>query len=150
MNPVKLMLIDDNPLICDSMTALIEKSTRHLRICGTVMNRTDALPKIRELNPDFCLVDISLNGREAGLELMREIKEEYPAKRVIAVSLHDEDLYAERALMAGADGYLSKADLGRNITKAVDAILSGELFVSGKNGPVIVDDFSRRREEPSL
>lgn len=143
MNQVKLMLIDDNPLICDSMAALIEKSNAGFKVCGTVLNRTDAMARVREKKPDVCLVDISLNGHEGGLELMKEIKTELPGVFVLAVSLHDEDLYAVRALKAGADGYLSKSEIGTQLNEAVDQIRSGFLFVSGSNGEAIIEQYHR-------
>lgn len=141
MKQLRLLLVDDSPLICDSMTRLIEKASPGFKICGAVMNRTDALSQVRKLVPDVCLVDISINGREGGLDLMREIRNEFPLMGVLAVSLHDEDLYAERALRAGADGYLSKAEVGARIVEAVDQILNGRFFVSGRNGEAIIERY---------
>lgn len=143
MTEIRLMLIDDNPLICDSLAALIEKQSPGFKVCGKVMNRSDAMTRVRQEKPDFCLVDISLNGQEGGLELMKEIKTEFPEIRVLAVSLHDEALYAVRALNAGADGYLSKAEISSRLEEAVARIRSGFLFVSGSNGDEIIEQYHR-------
>ena len=144
---IRLLLIDDNALICDSMTRLIDKCGKGLKVCGSAMNQRDAMHMTRTLRPEVSLVDISLNGSEGGLELMRQIREELPESIILAVSLHDEDLYAERALQAGANGYLVKGDVGRCINEAIDEIMNGRPYVSGKAGPEIVARFLKNSSE---
>lgn len=144
---IRLLLIDDNALICDSMTRLIDKCGNGLKVCGSAMNQKDAMHMIRTLRPDVSLVDISLNGSEGGLELMRQIREEFPESAILAVSLHDEDLYAERALRAGANGYLIKGDVGRCINDAMHEILNGRPYISGKAGAEIIARFLKNSSE---
>lgn len=100
-----------------------------LTVCGEADNIGDALQLIQERNPDIAIVDITLKG-SSGLELIKNIKSQGIELNVLVLSMHDEDLYAERALRAGAKGYITKNEASTEVIKAIRSVMNGEIYAS--------------------
>lgn len=123
-----VFLVDDHAVVRRGLEQLINQEA-DLVVCGEAGNAQTALEAIKQLRPDVALVDLSLGG-ESGLELIKDIKARYPAVSVLVLSMHDEMFYAERALRAGAKGYIMKLKAADQILTAIRRILSGEIYVS--------------------
>ena len=126
----KILIVDDHPLVRQGLAQLINHED-DLVVCGQAENAHQALSAIKKTRPDAVVVDISLKDR-SGLELIKDIRAEHPDLAVFALSMHDESLYAERALRAGARGYVMKAEATKNVVKAIRQILDGGVYLSDK------------------
>jgi DNA-binding NarL/FixJ family response regulator len=124
----QVLIVDDHPVVRDGLTTIINHE-QDLNVCGEADDDYQALKTVSELKPDVIIVDISLKNSD-GIELTKNIKVRYPKLPVIILSVHDESLYAERALLAGAKAYLMKEAASENIVKAIRTVLSGEIYVS--------------------
>ncbi len=126
--PARVFLVDDHPLVREWLGTLINQQP-DLRTCGDASTSAQALQLISERKPDVVVVDISLEGG-SGLELIKDIKASHLAVAVVVLSMHDEALYAERALRAGARGYVMKREATRNALQAIRTVLAGKLYLS--------------------
>jgi DNA-binding NarL/FixJ family response regulator/HPt (histidine-containing phosphotransfer) domain-containing protein len=126
----KIFIVDDHPLICEGLVRLINLQT-DLRICGQATSAHEALKSIAALKPDVVIVDITLAGSD-GMGLIKDMKLRSLNSRVLVLSMHDESLYAERVLRAGAKGYLMKLGAPQEVLKAIHRILAGEIYLSEK------------------
>ena len=124
----QILLVDDHPVVRDGLTTIINHE-RDLNVCGGADDAHQALKAIGDLKPDVVVVDISLKNSD-GIELTKSIKAKYTTLPVIILSVHDESVYAERALRAGARAYLMKEVVSENIVKAIRTVLKGEIYVS--------------------
>lgn len=124
----KVFIVDDHPLVREWLINLIHQQPDFL-VCGEAEKAASALQAIIALKPDVAIVDISLK-EGSGLELIKNIKANCPAVSVIVLSMHDESLYAERAIRAGARGYIMKRETTKRIIEAIRTVLGGKLFVS--------------------
>ena len=124
----QVLIVDDHPVIRDGLVAIINHEP-DLNVCGQAEDAYTAQKAVDELKPDIVVTDISLKSSD-GIELTKNIKAGHPALPVIILSVHDESLYAERALLAGAKAYLMKDKVSENIIKAIRTVLSGEIYVS--------------------
>ncbi len=124
----KILIVDDHPLMRKGLALSLDAET-DLTVCGQVANAEEALSVLEELDPDLAIVDISLPGM-GGLELIKHLQALRPEMRTLVVSRHDEALYAERAIRAGARGYVMKLEAGERIVKAVRRVLGGGIYVS--------------------
>jgi DNA-binding NarL/FixJ family response regulator len=124
----RVLIIDDHPVVRMGLRAVIEQSGRYA-IVGEAGTPTEALRLVTREQPDFMLLDLMLGGR-SGTDLVTQCVRTAPATRILVLSQHDETLYAERALAAGAHGYLMKgADL-EGVVQALDTIMRGEIALS--------------------
>ena len=123
-----VVLVDDHPLLREGLTQLIEKNTE-FSVCGQFEDAPQALRGITALHPDVAIIDLSLKEGD-GLELVKDLKTRHPRLPVLVLSMHDESLYAERALRAGARGYIMKQEAPANILRALRRVLRGEIYVS--------------------
>ena len=112
-----------------------------LAVCGEAGDAGQAVTAVGSLRPDLVLVDITLPGKP-GVELIKDIKVMYPAVLVLVVSMHDESLYAERALRAGARGYLMKSEGGEKLIEAIRQVLAGKIYVSQNLSAKILEALS--------
>jgi DNA-binding NarL/FixJ family response regulator len=124
----RLLVVDDHPILRRGLSALIE-SEPGLSVHAAVGTRAAALASMRESPPDLAIVDLSL-GDEDGLDLIKEMKLRYPKVPSLVLSVHDEAIYAERALSAGALGYVSKQQLDDTVLAAIRGVLAGETYMS--------------------
>ena len=127
---IKVLVVDDHPLVREGLVNLINQEA-DLEVCGEADNEPDALEMIRTGQPSVSIVDISLDNG-SGIELIKSIKAMFPAVTVLVLSMHDESLYAERALRAGARGYVMKREAAKKVIQAIRCVLAGQLYVSDK------------------
>jgi DNA-binding NarL/FixJ family response regulator len=123
----RIVIIDDHSLVRDGLAGLL--SSQGFIISGTAANAGEGLELVRKSKPDLAILDISL-ARTDGLELLKQIKCEMPHLPVLVISMHDENIYAERVLRAGARGYVMKKEPSEKIFAAIEEVLRGELAVS--------------------
>jgi DNA-binding NarL/FixJ family response regulator len=127
---IKILLVDDHPLVREGLANLIHRQPDFV-VCGEAGSEPEALELVRTVQPSVAIVDITLeNG--SGLELVKSIKGLYPAVTVLVLSMHDESLYAERVLRAGARGYIMKNEAAKKIIQGIRIVLTGQLYVSDK------------------
>lgn len=126
---IKIIIVDDHPIVSDGIHQLIERE-EDMKVCLAVPDAESALKGIAKHSPDLIIVDISLKGTTNGIDLIKAVKKRYPKIRSLVLSMHDENLYAERAIKAGAKGYIMKNDLTDNIIKAIRKIMNGNLYLS--------------------
>jgi DNA-binding NarL/FixJ family response regulator len=138
----KILIVDDHPLTRRGMAQLLGQQ-RDLVVCGEAGDADQALAAVKSLRPHLVLADVTLPGKH-GLELIKDISALYPSVLVLVVSMHDESLYAERALRAGARGYLMKNEGGEKLVEAVRQVLAGKVYVSQSLSEQILDVFSGR------
>ena len=124
----KVFLVDDHPLVREMLKSLIEQQS-DMSACGEAGDAAQALKGIAAGKPDVAIIDLSLK-ESSGLELIKQIKQRHPQVSQIVLSMHDEKLYAERVLRAGARGYVMKRESTRQIVAAIRAVQSGKLWLS--------------------
>jgi DNA-binding NarL/FixJ family response regulator len=125
-----VFVVDDHPIVRQGLALLINQEV-DLMVCGQAEEMHSALRAIQSNRPDILIVDISLNGPD-GLELLKNIRLTSPRLPVLILSMHDESIYAERALRAGANGYIMKQEATEKVLVAIRRILSGEIYVSDR------------------
>ena len=124
----RVFLVDDHPLVRESLARLINQQT-DMQVCGEAEDVDEALRGITASSPDAAIVDISLQGT-SGLELIKSLKRTMPSCATIVLSMHDERIYAERAIRAGARGYVMKRESTKRIVSAIRDVVRGRLCVS--------------------
>ncbi len=129
-NKAKILIVDDHPLVREGLADLVNKE-KDLVVCGQAEDAYQAMEAIRELKPDMAIVDISLK-ETSGLELIKDIKIRHPSLPVLTLSMHEESVYAERALRAGAKGYIMKREATKKVVTAIRKVLRGQLYISEK------------------
>jgi DNA-binding NarL/FixJ family response regulator len=143
----RIFLVEDHPLFRSGLVAFFE-SEADLAICGQASNADEALQKLREKPCDAVVLDISLPGVN-GMQLLRELREEFPDLPILVISMHDESQYALPALRAGAKGYLTKRQSPDVLVTALRKVLEGETYVSAEFGSQIVYKVLRAQGGPS-
>ena len=123
-----VFLVDDHPLVREGLVNLIERQP-DLRVCGQAETSAAAFETISLLQPDIAIVDLSLESG-SGLELIKQLQALRMPPPVLVLSMHDEELYAERALRAGARGYVMKRSAPRHVVEAIRQVLLGKLYMS--------------------
>ncbi|HEV2394182.1 MAG TPA: response regulator transcription factor [Verrucomicrobiae bacterium] len=123
-----IFLVDDHPLVREWLTNLINQQSG-LAVCGEAESGPQALRSIVDLKPDVAIVDISLK-ESSGIELIKNLKQSCPSVAVLVLSMHEESHYAERALRAGARGYIMKRETSRKIIGAIRQVLEGKMYLS--------------------
>ncbi len=126
----RIFLVDDHPVTREGVRVLIDQEP-DLVVCGQADSAPAALQLIQRLKPDLAVVDITLKTT-SGIELMKNVKALLPDLPVLIMSMHDESLYAERALRAGAKGYVMKHEASDRILTAIRSVIAGDLYLSEK------------------
>jgi DNA-binding NarL/FixJ family response regulator len=134
----RVFLVDDHPLVREGLANLINEQN-DLVVCGEAEDSAGAITGIGKTRPDVALVDISLKN-ESGLELVKNLESQFPLVALIVLSMHDEALYAERALRAGARGYVMKRESTRSVLASIRRVLEGGVYVSER----VVNSMARR------
>jgi DNA-binding NarL/FixJ family response regulator len=124
----QILIVDDHPVFRRGIAALISEQ-KDLSVCGEADSAAHALEAMRRLKPDIALLDISMPGTN-GIELIKLMMAEQPKLAVLMLSMHDESLYALRALRAGAKGYVMKAEAMNLVLTALRKVMNGEIYVS--------------------
>lgn len=135
----RLLIVDDHPLFRHGLSDLINAES-DLETCGEADSAPLALDAIRRLTPDLAIVDISLKGTN-GIELVKSIKAEHPKLPILVLSMHDESLYAVRALRAGARGYVMKQEAMERVMTAIRDVLKGAVYVSPAMSERLIHEF---------
>ena len=143
----KILLVDDHPLVREWLTNLINEEP-DFEVCGSVGNTREALGLIGTLLPRIVIVDISLDGG-SGLELIKNVKVVHPKVDLIVLSMHDEMLYAERAMRAGAVGYVMKRDATDKVLAAIRAVLQGGLYFSNTVNAMLAQKLVQGAGDPT-
>jgi DNA-binding NarL/FixJ family response regulator len=126
----KILLVDDHPITRQGLRMLISQQPG-MAVVGESDNAAQAMELAAKLKPDIAIVDIALRSAN-GIELTKNLKAHSPDLMILIVSMHDEELFAERALRAGARGYLMKHEASERVIEALEKIASGELYVSDR------------------
>ena len=149
-NKKRVFLVDDHPLVREWLTNLINQQS-DLIVCGESEAAPQALQAIGQVKPDVAIVDISLKD-SSGIDLIKSLKEAHPSLLILVLSMHDEMHYAERALRAGASGYIMKRETTRKVVDAIRRLLEGKLYISEKVAELIAGRFvtGKRSEGKSV
>ena len=141
----KVMLIDDHPIMREGLARRINHET-DMAVCAEVGTAAEALGAIARTKPDIAVVDISL-GESHGLELIKDIKVQYPKLAMLVFSMHDESLLAERALYAGARGYVMKQSSPETLLCAIRQVMAGDVYLSPEMTRRLVSSMVRPERE---
>ncbi|ETW92920.1 MAG: hypothetical protein ETSY2_52315, partial [Candidatus Entotheonella gemina] len=133
MPRAQVLLVDDHPIVRQGMARLIDRQD-DLSVCAEVESIAEALTTVDRMPPDVAVVDLMLEGG-SGIDLIRSLHLQHPALPILVLSMHEERLYAERVLRAGARGYMMKRESPADILQALRRVLQGELAFS----PAVLD-----------
>jgi DNA-binding NarL/FixJ family response regulator len=136
----QVVIVDDHPMTRAGLVHLINHQP-DLVVCGEAANAAQALEILDSSRPDLLLIDITLPGK-SGLELIKDVKAMRPELLMLVISMHDESLYADRVLRAGARGYITKHEGGEKLIEAIRHVLSGKIYVSESMSAHILEIFS--------
>ena len=147
-----VIIIDDHPLFSRGLSQLIE-TQKIFKVTGMAKDRMEAITMINDLKPNLAIVDLNL-GQEDGLDLIKDILIQQPQTVVLVLSMHDERYYAERAIKAGARGYIMKEEAETSVMIAIETVMSGQIYLSESekqrmteytNGNSSISDLSDRQ-----
>jgi DNA-binding NarL/FixJ family response regulator len=141
----RIVIVDDHPLFRKGLEQLIH-SEDGFAVCGEANNAPEAMDVIRKLNPDLAIVDLSLPGAN-GIELIKNIRAEFSKLPILVLSMHDESLYALRALRAGAEGYVMKHEAMTNVIQAIREVFNGRPYLSPAMAAQVITKFAHRQSE---
>jgi DNA-binding NarL/FixJ family response regulator len=137
----RIVIVDDHPLFRKGLEQLINSSDDAFNICGEAGDAAEGMSVIRQMKPDLAIVDLSLPGAN-GIELIKNIRAEFQNLPVLIVSMHDESLYALRALRAGAQGYVMKQEALENVINAIREVLAGRPYLSHDMSSKLITNFA--------
>ncbi|OYW27595.1 MAG: DNA-binding response regulator [Chthoniobacter sp. 12-60-6] len=147
-NSYKVLLVEDHPMFREHLGQLIDRDLG-MSICGEADNIRDAMRLIHETKPDIAIVDITLQG-SSGLELLKDIKAQGLDINVLVLSMHDEELYAERALRAGAKGYITKNEASNEVIEAIRCVMKGDVYASRQMTAKLLERMTQKRSNSEL
>jgi DNA-binding NarL/FixJ family response regulator len=133
----RVFLVDDHPLVREWLANLIDQQP-DMTVCGEAGTAAAALSGIGTARPDVAIVDLTLGGR-SGLDLIKDLKQMHPAVAVLVLSMHDEALYAERPLRAGARGYIMKREVTRKVVLAIRRVQQGRVYLSDRQAATLAE-----------
>ena len=142
----RIVIVDDHPLFRKGLEQLINSSDDAFHICGEAGDAAEGMTVIRQLKPDLAIVDLSLPGAN-GIELIKNIRAEFSKIPVVILSMHDESLYALRALRAGAQGYVMKQEALENVIVAIREVLAGRPYLSTEMSAQLITNFASGSKE---
>jgi DNA-binding NarL/FixJ family response regulator len=142
----KVLIVDDHPIIRQGLKELIDQEP-DLAVCGEADNALDALKAVKTLQPDIAIVDISLNKDMSGLELLKDFKIRFPHLPALVLSMHDESIFAERVLRAGARGYVMKEEATERVLVAIRRILGGDIYLNERVSSKILNKIAGVKTE---
>lgn len=137
-----VFLVDDHPLVRDGLTQLINQEP-DFRVCGAAEDANAAYSEIQRIRPDAAIVDLSLQG-DSGLDLIKRLQDLPHPPAILVLSMHDEAFYAERAIRAGALGYVMKRETSGKVIDALRQVLRGDLYVSAAITSQVAEKFLRK------
>jgi len=145
----RIVIVDDHPLFRKGLEQLINSSDDAFAICGEAGDAAEGMTVIRQLKPDLAIVDLSLPGAN-GIELIKNIRAEFQKLPVLILSMHDESLYALRALRAGAQGYVMKQEALENVINAIREVLAGRPYLSHDMSAKLITNFAKGSDQTNV
>lgn len=142
-SPAKIMIVDDHPFLRRGLAEFIEDEAG-MQVCGQASGITEAIRMIERINPDVLVVDLKLKDG-SGFELIKQVKAMNRLVRMLVLSMYDETMYAERALRAGAMGYITKEEASDKVVDAIRQILRGEIYLSDQMSVRMLKDVASGR-----
>jgi DNA-binding NarL/FixJ family response regulator len=136
----RVLIVDDHPIVRAGLRRVMENED-DLMVCGEAETARDARTAIKELNPDVVIADLSLKQGD-GIELVRDVRAHYPQLPILVLSMHDETIYAERMLSAGANGYIMKQAASEQFLVSLRRVLDGGIYVSEAVGNNMIEKFA--------
>ena len=127
----RVLVVDDHPVVREGLQTLIDQES-DLQVCAVAATSREAMTKVESAKPDLAIVDFTLNDDEDGIGLIKALRAKHAELPILVLSIHDETIYAERALRAGANGYLMKDEPTSKVVDALRKILKGDISVSDK------------------
>ena len=146
LQKTRVFVVDDHPIVRQGLAQLINREP-DLVVCGEAEDARTALQALDASSPDILIVDVALNGPD-GIDLLKTIRSRNAKLPVLMLSMHDESLYAERALRAGANGYVMKQEATDRVLVAIRQIMAGEVYVSDRMAQKMVQQFVRGSGAP--
>jgi DNA-binding NarL/FixJ family response regulator len=143
----QILVVDDHPMMRAGLIQLIDKQP-DLQVCAEAGSPAEAFARLEKTKPDMVLTDITMPGR-SGIEFIKDLVALDPQLNILVISMHDETMYAERVLQAGARGYIMKESGGGNLMDAIRQVLEGRVYVSGKISAQILENISSRKPRRS-
>jgi len=141
----RIVIVDDHPLFRKGLEEMIH-SEGSFAVCGEAGNAAEAMEVIRKVEPELVVVDLSLPGAN-GIELIKNIRAEFSKLPILVLSMHDESLYALRALRAGANGYVMKHEAMANVIQAIREVFNGHPYLSPAMAAQVITKFAHRQAE---
>jgi len=143
----RILVVDDHPMTRAGLVYLLDKQA-DVEVCGEAGNPAEALAHIPRLKPDLLMTDITMPGR-SGIEFIKDVRAVHPELPILVVSMHDETVYAERVLRAGARGYVMKEVGGEILLQALRQVLDGNVYVSPRMSAQLLDSLAGARPRDS-
>jgi len=141
----RILIVDDHPLFREGLRQMIERNPEWV-VCGEAADAAEAEAAVASLKPELIIIDISLGG-SSGLDLIKSIKTQYEELPILVISMHDETLFAERAMRAKAMGYVMKHEPARTVQAAISKVLAGNIYLSEKMSTVMLSKFMLGKED---
>lgn len=129
-DPIRVFVVDDHPPIREAIVDAVDRAS-DVEMCGSTGSSDEAFHQIESLEPDVAIVDLLLSDAH-GLDLVENVRSQYPEVQVVVFSMYDEDIYAERAIRAGASSYLMKSESMDMLVEAIRTVKDGEVFLSDR------------------
>lgn len=145
---VRILVVDDHPVVRQGLVIALSR-TADLAVCCEAATLNEAMLAIKSDSPDLVLADLDLDG-PSGMDLIKRVKEEFADLPVVILSMHDEEVYAERVLRAGARGYLMKSEAPERLVAGIRAALAGEIVLSAKMKNKILGNLATGKSSGSL
>lgn len=143
----RVLLVEDHPLMRAGLSQLINRQS-DMTVCGEANDPMAASRELARTKPDVIITDITMPGR-SGFEFIKDLIAENPKRLILVVSMHDEVIYAERALRAGARGYVMKEAGGENLLAAIRQVLAGQVYLSPRMSAMVLENVSGRKPRGS-
>jgi DNA-binding NarL/FixJ family response regulator len=144
---IRILLVDDHPMVRERLADVINREA-DLMVSGEAEDRHGAIEAILAQPPDLVIVDLKLKNSD-GLELIKDIRARWPKMRMLVVSMHDESLYAERVIRAGASGYITKQEATRKILLAIRRVLTGSIYLNEKIASRLISRLMTNVDQPT-
>ncbi|ARA91840.1 DNA-binding response regulator [Rhodothermaceae bacterium RA] len=142
---IRVMVVDDHPAVCEALADTIGNKT-DMTLAGETQSASEAMDLVSKLHPDVAIVDISLEDAH-GLDLVQNIRDQYPDVQVVVFSMYDEAAYAERAIRAGALGYVMKSEPTYSVIEAIRTVMRGEVYLSRRMASRILSKVVKGRSK---
>jgi DNA-binding NarL/FixJ family response regulator len=144
---IRIILVDDHPMVRERLAEIINRES-DLTVCAEAADRQGAIQAVETVKPDLAIIDLALKN-SSGLELIKDLHARWPRLLMLVVSMHDELLYAERVLRAGARGYITKQEATRSILLAIRRVLAGHVYLNEKTATSVIARLTAKPQDDS-